>query len=437
MATFAFSDIDGQFYRKGNTRGTFTNRARTNYKPFVSSHTGIDYVEKDMARTLGTATNAGQLPLLRGTQFVTGQTTIGSMGMPVLGTVMGTSTTLTGVEGAAANFRRRINIGFGTEAGFARDLSREVLDDAMTKADEAASSIATIGRRSISAEISSPSIIKAVLRGVKRIGLWGFILDKFVSKILNLEKSLITRRIIQSVKHFFKRVSKETVKGHAKLQLAGTADLVSRVKLNAEVDTSRFDRAMREYMRYTSKDLTEAINQKAFNIALKAFKYTYAADKGTIGASLSANSDKFPGLSVAEAIALDRLRKKGIGRPTKSELNAEARKTINLRKGASKFLKSGWIPAIKALSRVVPQKGSYVQAELGGKRKPKGGATSASPIFSLNKEATLWNSIFADGDGKARKYLTQGLQQAMDEEAADMEAYIRRKIEKNNERFNR
>lgn len=220
----------------------------------------------------------------------------------------------------------------------------------------------------------------------------------------------------------------------------GLGNASNGLKPNINVDTRKFDEAIREYVKYSRKDLTTIVNQKLYWVCINAIGETFKADKQTITNDLDKESNTMPGLTVAEAMAVVNARKKNL-RLTKSELKRDANKIKQRRKRAVGFLRSGWIPAIK---RVAP----YAEVKTAAKRasredsrlrgKEKGGAAPALKAANADVVmASAWNDIIADNNPRAQQYMQVGLQRAMDREAASMMQYVQNKIQKNNDRFNR
>jgi len=211
------------------------------------------------------------------------------------------------------------------------------------------------------------------------------------------------------------------------------------LKPNISVDTSRFDAAMREYIRYSRKDLTTIVNQKLYWVCINAISNTYKADKSMIDAGLDSPSNKFNGLSIAETLAVLKARKEG-RRLTKTELTREANKIKRQRRRAIGFLRSGWIPAIRIMAPHAEVKSAVGRSERMSKKiigQEKGTALPA--LKSMNSDvvvASAFNNIIADNNPKAQQYMQVGLQIALNKEAASMMQYVNRKIQKNNNRFN-
>lgn len=291
--------------------------------------------------------------------------------------------------------------------------------------------------KSMSKERLAAARVYRKLRSLARGGVVNEVIYRVANWVFGWEKAAIKRLMKQAAKQTIKRAGKLVVKGAAQQTTIGVGRIVSNIRPRIELDTSRFDRALRDYMTYTKKDFVDVVNQKAFWSVIGALKKTYNADKQVISSELDAPSDKFNGLTVAQAMALVRLRKDGNKNPKKSEINALARRIKNARRKAVGFLKSGWLPAVQLLAPFAPSKAGNSTQGLSVKN-PKGSAKPATPSArGVNAEASFWNSIVAGGDVTAHNYMVTALEESMNEQAADMEAYVRRKMNRNAERFNR
>lgn len=250
----------------------------------------------------------------------------------------------------------------------------------------------------------------------------------------------IQRQVLEMVrlqKQTYKKVCRiglQQLNNHIQGTLRNAANSID---LNVSVDTSNYDRAIQQYMRNTRKSAIEVVNQKAYWIGLNAIRETYKANKTTIKNDLEKPADKMRGLTVAEAIIVDRRYKNHEKPLTRGELRKEARALINKRIRAIGFLKSGWIPAVKRLAPLVNKKVSVGMHNV-KKGKDKGGAKPAvESMFTNVVVASIWNDIQADNNPRAQAYMRQGLQRGLDMEAKSMLAYVESKMRKNAEKFNR
>lgn len=241
------------------------------------------------------------------------------------------------------------------------------------------------------------------------------------------------------------RMQKETYKKLCKIGLQqldshiqGTLqNAANNIDLGIRVDTSNYDKALKEYIKATRRDASEIVNQKAYWIGIGAIKETYKANRTAIKNDLEKPADKMHGLTVAEAIIVTRRHKNHEKPLTRGELRKEARQLINKRIRAIGFLKSGWIPGVKRLAPLVSKRIS-VGMQKPNRAKDKGGASPASRTTFTNRYvASIWNDIIADNNPRAQAYMRMGLQKSLDAEARSMMSYVEAKMRKNAEKFNR
>lgn len=202
--------------------------------------------------------------------------------------------------------------------------------------------------------------------------------------------------------------------------------------INITVDTSQFNKAFKEYMRYSKRSFPEACNQHAYYIARNAVMLTKGADKGEIEATLMGSSNKYPGIPLAAILVNKQLKGKGEAGINGNEMARAVRKYVRQAKASVNFVKSGWIPAIKRLALVVPKKGgSPIPPGTDKVGRDFGGASPATG-GSWNPIAYIWNSVQGskvngDKSKKVRKILEVGAQRAINMETKSMRDYIVRK----------
>jgi hypothetical protein len=136
--------------------------------------------------------------------------------------------------------------------------------------------------------------------------------------------------------------------------------------MSLTIDQAAFTRTLRRYAKVNKKTFREIVNKKALDLAFNAQRLTEAADPkaieyklGAIGNKVGRNR-KTGGLRKGRRILKEdnfaarivNSRRKKAGQPLiwGKELERAAQKLINARVRAVKFLRSGWLPAIKKLS---------------------------------------------------------------------------------------
>ncbi len=215
--------------------------------------------------------------------------------------------------------------------------------------------------------------------------------------------------------------------------------------MGTTIDTSKFDRAMREYLKYTKKDLKDVVNTKAYYVARNAVALTKTTDKTVVESSLRQASMIAPGAPVA-AIIVQKQRaaagKEGLyGRKMETAVN----KLIRIRKNTVNFLRAGWIPAIKEFEGVGVRGGPQYKKPI-VKGTPKGGGRACrSEVWKA--EASIWNSVTggtntkglnkSPGTDKIHSILQEGLQKAINKEEASMRQYVEKKIQATANKINR
>ena len=218
-------------------------------------------------------------------------------------------------------------------------------------------------------------------------------------------------------------------------------------------DTSEMNRALRDYMKVSSKSLAEVCNQKAFFMARGAARLSHRANAEKIETELGKTSTIVKQLtrgknigkfrktgftvknsSVAEGILRSRIHAKGGVQPTKADFLATVKKFIVARAKSAAFLAAGWIPAIKYFESRVKSKAGAPPMDRSVKlkaSKPLGGAVEAQPGW--NPRAILWNSAIAKrsktGGQALSKTAGDALQAAMQAEVKSMRKHIADKLQ--------
>lgn len=221
-----------------------------------------------------------------------------------------------------------------------------------------------------------------------------------------------------------------------------------------QIDTREFARAMQEYVKVSKRTIAEAMNTKAFHIALGATNTTEKANAAEIEAQLGAigynmkqitrgkNAGKYrkAGMivsqnSLAERIIRARRSRLGIAQPGADEIGPIVERFIKARLRSVAFLKSGWLDAVKALDPITKDKGKGPKRDRTAKRftaEPIGGATPAAP--GLNPTSTIYNSAVSKqnvqhAEEALAKFAGAGLQTAIANEVKSIEDYVAKKMQ--------
>jgi hypothetical protein len=171
------------------------------------------------------------------------------------------------------------------------------------------------------------------------------------------------------------------------------------VKIDFAKAERDFAKAMRQYAELSKKEVSEALNKKAKDVAIRAIKYTPKADKERIEQQLRANG-----------LVYKLVKKTGL---TKKQIQQKAERMIRARKRSAGYIKAGWYKA------------AQVFGARGGRTKAKGLAAqgTASKATPSKTEAVMNN--YTKG---ATKVSGQALARSMDEVRKDMMVYIGRKL---------
>lgn len=221
------------------------------------------------------------------------------------------------------------------------------------------------------------------------------------------------------------------------------------------VDTRNFDRAFARYLEVSKRSLSEICNKKLAMVVAGATRQTRRASRAAIQAELGKyvtvqetnkrgklvnrrklqlNTRKGHAAPLAELIINSRLAregKKGIGG---TELALAVRKMIAARLRSVAFLASSWLPALKTLLAALQERSTLkYDRSVKWYGKPKGDATPAKPGW--NPSATMTSDVSKGGD-KVSAIISDGVQKALDEEAASMDRYVEEKLGKDTEHFN-
>jgi|TARA_Y100000034_G_scaffold37265_1_gene45793 hypothetical protein len=213
--------------------------------------------------------------------------------------------------------------------------------------------------------------------------------------------------------------------------------------MSLKINQAAFRRELRQYARVNKRSFREIVNAKALDMAFQSLKHTDSANPGAIEYKLGAVGNKvsknrktgalrkgkriLKDDSFAARIVNSRLKKAGKPLIWGKELEKAAQRLINMRVRAVRFLKSGWMPAIKKLSYKVDRRDRrpWPKGLSKGKAAPKGWATPAKE--ELRPEAWIANSATNSAPAAIRK-VEAGLSRGMAAAVADMRVYIERKL---------
>lgn len=212
------------------------------------------------------------------------------------------------------------------------------------------------------------------------------------------------------------------------------------VDVSIKVDTSGFNKAFSEYVKFNKRSMSEIVNTKALFIARGAVALTGASSKEQISDDLLKGSKVMPSAPVAAIIINTNRGKAGQPGLNGQRMATEVNKFVRMKQATRNFLRSGWIPAIKKLNPFVTSKKGAPKMPSGvrSKGKDKGGAITAPREGTWNATATIWNAVFGNNKtkGKATQLIQEGLQKSVDKETASMNQYVSNKLEEGITKFN-
>lgn len=233
--------------------------------------------------------------------------------------------------------------------------------------------------------------------------------------------------------------------------------MAANVQVTVRVNTQKFDAAMDQYRRLTSKTVAEIVNTKAYYIALNALNSTQHANIADIRAELgqivtvkykdkkgkerkkktfaAALSRKHGDQQVPLAEILVNAERKKQGQPLifGKELTSEMRKLYARRIRSVNFVRAGWIPAIKGLTPLAKKDGSTQRdTSVKAAGEPKGGVIPGRQSDIWTSVCKIYNDVVGS-DNKPSNYVNNikniGLQKAINKEAASMMAYVDKKLQ--------
>lgn len=185
----------------------------------------------------------------------------------------------------------------------------------------------------------------------------------------------------------------------------------------ATVNTAEFDRALKDYVLKTKKSIPEVLNTKAYWVARNAIQLTRIADKAKINSFAKNWSKSGPIIIKAFGLKTDRS-----GDWTRKEVQ---KKFAALRRRSIGYLRSGWIPTLRATGGWAKQPKNYKGVIIRGKRK--GWVKLATKAWDT--KTTICNAVGYNSDQAeaARKYVQPALSKSIAKETASMRQYLEKK----------
>ncbi len=266
---------------------------------------------------------------------------------------------------------------------------------------------------------------EAALAGAER-----FAIRKGVEAGVSALERKVGKRAVNKLESVTKRYTKKITgkDGIEKLSNrlgSGVQKAGNSIKFDLKIDTTEFDRDMREYVKVSKRDNKEIVNQKAFSISLGAYGKTYAVEKAVLKSLLEQSANVGKGLRIGDILAIQAARAKGKKIP--KNITALGNKFIRRRVSHVKSIKRSWLPAIRGMAVAVKKNSPNGLAFGDGYGNPE--------THDTDLAAAVIASVVEITDGKVNDYLQKALQEAFNKEAASMRAYVQKKIDARNKRF--
>jgi hypothetical protein len=230
--------------------------------------------------------------------------------------------------------------------------------------------------------------------------------------------------------------------------------------MDFKIDTKEFNEALRQYVELSKKDAATVLNTKAFYVARRACWGTMRADKAKIAAfvdglvqvhkervynektkRMKMRTSRTYAMSAGGAPIISLVINKRRGMRGEKGLRGDdmtraMQRQRGYRMSSIGFVASGWIAAIRVLDPKAEEKAKAMSVK-GAKiyGVPKGGATFATPG---NLSLMIYNTAKAKSDKTGSGWLkvaTDGLSNAIRDEADDTERYMARKLHERAEKF--
>lgn len=215
------------------------------------------------------------------------------------------------------------------------------------------------------------------------------------------------------------------------------------VAVDLALDEKAFSEKLKQYMRYSSKTLAEALNHRAVNISFKAIRHTPAAKKGKVKSDMLKTSSVAPGVPLGAimvqkylgnkkpryATTYQKLDGKHGAKPFSprdpsfsENMRQAVEDLIDYRNWSRGYIKAGWFGVIRALRSVqrIKRKGPK-SVKAGPKALRQGKAKPARDGFS--PRAIIENYVPG-----AAKIGANALGKAMQDDIRDMSNYLIAKL---------
>lgn len=206
------------------------------------------------------------------------------------------------------------------------------------------------------------------------------------------------------------------------------------------IDTREHNAAMRQYLRYSKRDLAFIVNKRGINIAFIAMRKTPAATPKRIERDLRKRMPspgrkgrgRPPRAALLIASGSDKAGRKG--KPTPGlygqEMAQEIEQLVGRRQRTRAYIKSGFLKPIRDLERGIPGRAKRQPRNVQNFSRQPGEGKAAKP--GLNPTAEIINHAT-----KAQEIAGPALQAALNDDAADMRKFTAKRMQATANKFNR
>ncbi len=217
--------------------------------------------------------------------------------------------------------------------------------------------------------------------------------------------------------------------------------------MSVNVDTSHFDSTFKTYVQLNKRALGDLINKVGYEVGKLCGSKTASVPKETIRNNLQQPSRISPTMTIAEVIANKIRITAGQEALYGSKLRTAGLKYARLRARSSNFLRSGFIPGVRAFEKVVKDKSARSINGVRAYGQPKGGAEVAAVGSAWTPKGSIWNAVLGGvkkwfgapgrNTGKVQDILSKGVQEALNTKEADMMKYIEPRLNRLIQDFNK
>lgn len=197
------------------------------------------------------------------------------------------------------------------------------------------------------------------------------------------------------------------------------------------IDNREFRETMREYRKFTKRDLATILNTKAFYIARGAVRNTLKASKEQIQWELTDPDFSYSGAPIAALLVNKRRGAQGKKGLYGARMERAVNSLANARVLTRAFIAAGFLEAVKIFGGVAEKKNRAPRSDPSVKQRGRAKGSGTIARESWTPRATIENGARTrrETHDALMKYGGDGLQEAFDEEVASMKQYIEDKLQ--------